>query len=72
VGKYERVFMSATGAYFLGIFMGCVLTIGFTALYKALDTAENNRLQREAAKRRYRLEQRINARENTHHTHRHD
>jgi ABC-type nickel/cobalt efflux system permease component RcnA len=64
--------MSATAAYFAGIFIGCVLTAGFTALWKALSTAETERLKREAAQRRYRLEQRIKDRENTHHTHRHD
>ena len=64
--------MSATAAFFAGIVWGCVLTIGMSALWKALDTAETNRLQREAAKRRYRLEQRMNARENTYSTNRHD
>ena len=64
--------MGATAAYFSGIFIGCVLTVGFTALWKALSNAETERLQREAAQRRYRLEQRIKDRENTHRTHRHD
>jgi hypothetical protein len=61
--------MNATGAYFAGIFIGCVLTVGFTALWKALSNAETERLQREAAQRRYRLEQRIKDRETNH---RHD
>jgi hypothetical protein len=64
--------MSATAAYFSGIFIGCVLTVGFTALWKALSNAETERLQREAAKRRYRLEQRMNDREDTYGTNRHD
>ena len=64
--------MGATAAYFSGIFIGCVLTVGFTSLWKALTNAEKERLQREAAKRRYRLEQRINARENSHRTDRND
>ena len=64
--------MDATAAYFAGIFIGCVLTVGFTALWKTLSRAEADRLQREAAKRRYRLEQRMNAREDSHRTNRHD
>jgi hypothetical protein len=64
--------MSATAAFFSGIVWGCVLTIGMSALWKALDNAEKERLQREAAKRRYRLEQRMNAREDSHRTNRHD
>jgi hypothetical protein len=64
--------MDATAAYFAGIFIGCVLTVGFTALWKALSRAEADRLQREAAKRRYRLEQRMNDREDSHRTNRHD
>ena len=65
--------MGATGAYFVGVFLGCVLTLGSTALWKALNEVEKNRLQKEAAKRRYRLEQRIIARdENTRRTNRHD
>jgi hypothetical protein len=65
--------MSATGAYFFGIFLGCVFTIGFTALWKALCQAEANQLQREAAKRRYRLEQRMRARDEIiNRTNRHD
>ena len=64
--------MSVTAAYFAGIFIGCVLTVGFTALWKAYKNAETERLKREAAQRRYRLEQRIKARENAHRTNRHD
>jgi hypothetical protein len=64
--------MGATSAYFFGMFLGCVFTLGFTALWKALCQAEANQLQREAAKRRYRLEQRMNAREDSHRTNRHD
>ena len=55
--------LNATGAYFLGIFLGCVFTLGFTALWKAACKAEENRLQREAAVRRYRLEQRMKQRD---------
>jgi hypothetical protein len=64
--------MSATAAYFFGIFLGCVLTLGFSALWKAAEYKERQHLQREAAKRRYRLEQRMNAREDSHRTNRHD
>jgi hypothetical protein len=64
--------MSATAAYFSGIFIGCGITIGFTAMWKALSRAETDRLQREAAQRRYRLEQRINARENSRRSNSHD
>jgi hypothetical protein len=55
--------MSATAAYFFGIFLGSVLTVGFTALWKVACKAEENRLQREAAVRRYRLEQRMKQRD---------
>jgi hypothetical protein len=64
--------MSATAAYFAGIFIGSVFTFAGTALWHALEKAEEERLQREATKRRYRLEQRMNARENSHRTNRHD
>ena len=55
--------MGATAAYFFGIFLGSVLTVGFTALWKVVCKAEDNRLQREAAVRRYRLEQRMKQRD---------
>jgi hypothetical protein len=55
--------MGATAAYFFGIFLGSVLTIGVTALWKVSCKAEENRLQREAAMRRYCLEQRIKQRD---------
>jgi hypothetical protein len=64
--------MNATGAYFVGIFIGCVLTVCGSALWKAAEYKERQHLQREAAKRRYRLEQRMNQRETNHrHDHRH-
>ena len=55
--------MSATGAYFIGIGIGCVLTLCGSALWKAAAYKEQQHLQREAARRRYRLEQRIQAHE---------
>jgi hypothetical protein len=55
--------MGATAAYFFGIFLGCVITVGFTALWRALDRKEIEQLQREAARRRYRLEQRMKQRD---------
>jgi hypothetical protein len=58
--------MSATAAYFAGIFIGGVCTAGFTALWRVLCKAEENRLQREAAVRRYRLEQRMKQRDENH------
>lgn len=55
--------MGATAAYFFGMFLGCVLTIAGSALWKAAAYKEQQHLQREAAKRRYRLEQRMQAHE---------
>lgn len=55
--------MSATGAYFVGIGIGAVLALCGQALWRAAEYKERQHLQREAAKRRYRLEQRMNKRD---------
>lgn len=55
--------MSATGAYFVGIFLGAVSALGMQALWQAAKQAEARKLQKHAAIRRYRLEQRMKQRD---------
>ncbi len=55
--------MSATAAYFCGLAIGAVIALIGQALWQALDKAEQKQLQKQAAIRRYRLEQRIRERD---------
>lgn len=55
--------MGATAAYFFGIFLGCVFTVIGQALWRAACRQEEKKLQRQAAIRRYRLEQRMKQRD---------
>lgn len=55
--------MSATGAYFVGIGIGAVLALCGQALWQVAKKMEEDKLQKKAAIRRYRLEQRIKQRD---------
>jgi uncharacterized membrane-anchored protein YhcB (DUF1043 family) len=55
--------MNATAAYFVGIAIGAVIALIGQALWQAADKAEQKKLQKQAAIRRYRLEQRIHQRD---------